>query len=84
MGDFEAGIWDCVLTMRYNIMIRECSTCEAPYLLVIAMWMNEAGCWRRRKVFKKSCGCGHWLNNRRDRETFCPEGSLFVFEEEAA
>jgi hypothetical protein len=81
--DDKAGAWDYVLTMHYDLMVRECSGCEAPYLVVSAMRKVDNN-WKMQKVYKKSCECGLWLNSRNngDYTTECPDGSLFVFEEE--
>jgi hypothetical protein len=69
--------------MRYDTTIRECSGCHSEILWVTAMEnMGLRTGWKSRIVFKRGCGCGRWMNDRKERSTECPEGVLFSFEEE--
>ena len=71
--------------MTYDLMVRECSVCERRVLIVMALDPAADGSgWRTRRVYKSSCECGMWLNDRGDRRVECPDGAAFVFEEEAA
>lgn len=84
MWDVETGVWSQLLTMLYDLMVRECSGCGADVLVVTALEQSGPRAdWKTRKVYKRSCGCGRWLNDRGDHKTMCPEGALFVFEEES-
>ena len=86
MGDDSVGVLSGVLTMLYDLMIRECSGCGAGVLVVNAVERDgPQSNWKTRKVyFKKSCDCTLWWNNRGDRNTNCPDAALFVFDEEPA
>ena len=68
--------------MLYETTTRECSGCLAEIMWVTALeYVGPKYNWRTRKVFRRACGCGLWMNDRRERRTECPDGSLFVFEE---